>query len=37
MIKLRKGKQAGFTLIELLMVILIVGILAAVGLWSVVL
>jgi len=32
MIKLRKSKQAGFTLIELLMVILIVGILAAVGL-----
>ena len=31
MIKLRKNKQAGFTLIELLIVILIVGILAAVG------
>ena len=32
MIKLRKRNQKGFTLIELLMVILIVGILAAVGL-----
>ena len=32
MIKLGKRKQAGFTLIELLIVILIVGILAAVGL-----
>ena len=32
MIKVRKRKQGGFTLIELLMVILIVGILAAVGL-----
>jgi len=32
MIKLRKRNKAGFTLIELLMVILIVGILAAVGL-----
>ncbi len=31
MIKLRKNKQAGFTLIELLIVILIIGILAAVG------
>ncbi len=32
MIKLRKNKKAGFTLIELLIVILIIGILAAVGL-----
>ncbi len=32
MIRMRKRNQAGFTLIELLMVILIVGILAAVGL-----
>jgi len=31
MIKLRKNKKAGFTLIELLIVILIIGILAAVG------
>lgn len=31
MIKVRKNKQAGFTLIELLIVILIIGILAAVG------
>ena len=31
MIKLKKRKQGGFTLIELLIVILIVGILAAVG------
>jgi len=30
--KLRKRKQGGFTLIELLMVVLIIGILAAVGL-----
>jgi len=31
MVKLRKNKKAGFTLIELLIVILIIGILAAVG------
>ncbi len=31
MIKVRKNKKAGFTLIELLIVILIIGILAAVG------
>jgi len=31
MIKLRKNRKAGFTLIELLIVILIIGILAAVG------
>jgi len=32
MIKLRKRNEKGFTLIELLMVVLIIGILAAVGL-----